>query len=133
MCIRDRNRPAVHKMTFAAQSVSCSSRLSDALAVTSAGVCAHHVWLISPITGCRYDGCGIDTQHKAGSCVLGILLLSIQFVCWLHHHTAQHARLVVSCSLARCSSAKLGCASKNSLLVCMPPSYCSCCCPCVWH
>ncbi len=94
-------------MTFAAQSPPCCNRVSNALDVFSAGVCGHNVWLISPITGCRYDGRGVDTQHQAGSCVLGILLLSIQFVCWLHHHAAQHARLVVSCPLALCCSAKL--------------------------
>ena len=29
--------------------------------------------------------------------MLGILLLSVQFICWLYHHSAQHAWLVVSC------------------------------------
>jgi hypothetical protein len=119
----------VHKMTFAAQSVPCSSHLSDASHIFSNGVCGHDVWLTSPITGCRYDGRGIDTQHKAGSCVLGILLLSIQFVCGFHHHAAQHAWLVVSCRLAPCSSSKFGCVTSSSLLVCMQPPVCSCCCP----
>ena len=102
------NRPVVHKMTVAAQSVPYSSRLCDATYDSENGVCGHEVWLTLLITGCRYDGRGIDTQHQAGSCVLSILLLSIQFICWLYHHAAQHARLVVSCPLAPCSSAKLG-------------------------
>ena len=94
-------------MTFASQSNLCSSRLCNATYVSENGIYGHDVWLTSLISGCRYDGRGIDTQHQAGSCVLGILLLSIQLICWLHHHAAQHAWLVVSCPLALCCSAKL--------------------------
>ena len=44
--------------------------------------------LIWEIVGCRYDGCGTDTQHQVGSCVLGLLLLPLQPLRWLYYYAA---------------------------------------------
>ena len=47
---------------------------------------------------CRNDGGRFDAQYQAGCRVLSILLLPLQFVCWLHHHSTKHAWLVVRSS-----------------------------------
>lgn len=46
--------------------------------------------------GCRNDGSCPDAQHQVGCSMLCICLFPLQSVCWLHHHSAQHAWMVVS-------------------------------------
>ena len=48
---------------------------------------------------CRHDCCGFDAQPQDCSSVLLLHVLPVPSVCWLCHHTAQHAWLVVSISI----------------------------------